>query len=108
MPWPAAPGGCEPWAWTLRRCAATAPWRSRLPRRQGRLTGLIAAGISLEPHGRDRYRRLLAIVRDQQGRNVAQILTRNGLRGPTTAAGGERGGVGERRRSRRPGMQPLA
>jgi hypothetical protein len=31
-----------------------------------RLTVLIAGGIILEPHGRDRYRRL-AIVRDRQG-----------------------------------------
>lgn len=41
-----------------------------------RLAVLIASGISLEPHGRDRYRRLLAIVRDRQGRDVAQILIR--------------------------------
>jgi endonuclease YncB( thermonuclease family) len=39
-----------------------------------RLTVLIAGGISLEPHGRDRYRRLPAIVRDRQGRDVAQAL----------------------------------
>ncbi|MDB5375841.1 MAG: hypothetical protein JWR00_287 [Rubritepida sp.] len=41
---------------------------------KARLVVLIAGGISLEPHGRDRYRRLLAVVRDRQGRDVAQAL----------------------------------
>lgn len=49
-----------------------------------RLEALIARGVTLEPHGRDRYRRLLAVVRDRQGRDVAQLLIREGLARPYT------------------------
>jgi micrococcal nuclease len=59
-----------------------------------RLTALIAAGISLEPHGRDRYRRLLAIVRDRQGRDVAQILIRERHARPYDGRGRRQGWCG--------------
>ena len=49
-----------------------------------RLEALIARGVTLEPHGRDRYRRLLAVVRDRQGRDVAQLLIGEGLARPYT------------------------
>lgn len=46
---------------------------------QARLAQLIASGIVLERHGRDRYRRTLAVVRDLQGRELAVILVREGF-----------------------------
>jgi endonuclease YncB( thermonuclease family) len=47
-----------------------------------RMAALVAGGVSLQPHGRDRYRRLLAVVRDRQGRDVALVLIREGLARP--------------------------
>ncbi|MBR0647604.1 thermonuclease family protein [Plastoroseomonas hellenica] len=44
-----------------------------------RLRQIVAGGVRLESHGRDRYRRRLAVVRDRQGRDVAQLLIRAGL-----------------------------
>jgi micrococcal nuclease len=44
-----------------------------------RLAELLAGGYSVEPHGLDRYRRRLAILRDAQGRNVAEVLVAEGL-----------------------------
>lgn len=44
-----------------------------------RLAGLVSRGVTIEPRGRDRYRRLLAVVRDRQGRDVAELLIREGL-----------------------------
>jgi len=51
------------------------------------MSALVAGGVTLQPHGRDRYRRLLAVVRDRQGRDVAAVLIREGLARPY---GGER------------------
>lgn len=47
-----------------------------------RLGELVAAGVVLEPQGRDRYRRLLAVVRDSRGRDVAQVLIAERLARP--------------------------
>jgi endonuclease YncB( thermonuclease family) len=47
-----------------------------------RMEALVAGGVSLQPHGRDRYRRLLAVVRDRQGRDVAAVMIREGLARP--------------------------
>ena len=58
---------------------------------KNRLAGLIAAGVILEPNGRDRYRRLLAIVRDRRGRDVAQILIRERHARPYDGRGRRRG-----------------
>lgn len=52
-----------------------------------RMATLVIGGVTLHPHGRDRYRRLLAVVRDRQGRDVAAVLIREGLARPY---GGER------------------
>ena len=54
---------------------------------RARMAILVAGGITIHPHGRDRYRRLLAVVRDRQGRDVAAVLIREGLARPY---GGER------------------
>jgi endonuclease YncB( thermonuclease family) len=43
-----------------------------------RLAVLVKDGATLEPHGRDRYRRLLPVVRDHRGRNVALVMIREG------------------------------
>lgn len=52
-----------------------------------RLEQLVAGGVVLQPQGRDRYRRTLAVVRDRQGRDVAQILIREGLARPYDGRG---------------------
>lgn len=71
---------------------ARCPAELRLARAaRDRLDALIARGVTLEPHGRDRYRRLLAVVRDRQGRDVAQVLIREGLGRPYDGRG-RRGG----------------
>jgi micrococcal nuclease len=59
-----------------------------------RLTALMAAGISLERHGRDRYRRTLAIVRDRQGRDVARILIQERHARPYNGRGRREGWCG--------------
>lgn len=66
------------------------PYESALARRaHQRMTGLIMGGSDLEPHGRDRYGRLLAVVLDRYGRDVALVMIREGL---------ARANRGERRR----------
>jgi len=40
---------------------------------------LIAGGVTLRPHGRDRYWRLLVVVTDSRGRDVAVVMIREGL-----------------------------
>jgi endonuclease YncB( thermonuclease family) len=66
------------------RCAA----ESRLARRaQERLAALSAEGVALEAKGRDRYDRLLAVVRDRDGRDLAAILIREGLARPYDGRG---------------------
>lgn len=69
------------------RCPAEAR-KARTAR--DRMAALVIGGVSLQPHGRDRYRRLLAVVRDWQGRDVGAVLIREGLARPYR---------GERRRS---------
>lgn len=44
-----------------------------------RLRVLVARGVHIQRHGRDRYRRTLAVVRTSHGRNVAMILIQEGL-----------------------------
>lgn len=57
------------------RCAA----ETRLAERaKARLASLSAAGVTLHPQGRDRYDRLLAVVRDRAGRDLAALLIREG------------------------------
>ena len=64
------------------------PLEIRLAREaRARMSALVARGVSLHPHGPDRYGRLLAAVRDRQGRDVAAVMIREGLAGPY---GGER------------------
>ncbi|WP_424813609.1 thermonuclease family protein [Roseococcus sp. YIM B11640] len=43
-----------------------------------RLAQLIGSGLTIERHGRDRYRRTLAVVRDRRGREVAAVMVREG------------------------------
>ena len=71
---------------------ARCPRELRLARRaRDRLAVHISTGIQLEPHGRDRYGRLLAVVRDRSGRDVAQLLIAEGLARPYDGRG-PRGG----------------
>ncbi|WP_421990498.1 thermonuclease family protein [Roseococcus sp.] len=58
---------------------------------KARLERLTANGIVLERHGRDRYRRTLAIVRDNRRRDLAQVLIREGHARPYYGRG-PRGG----------------
>lgn len=44
-----------------------------------RMRQLIAGGVALEPHGHDRYGRVLAVVTDAQGRDVARVMIGEGL-----------------------------
>ncbi|WP_372623063.1 thermonuclease family protein [Falsiroseomonas sp.] len=56
------------------------PRENRLARAAAaRLQQLVAGGVRLERHGRDRYRRTLAVVRDRTGRDVAVVLIREQL-----------------------------
>jgi micrococcal nuclease len=48
-------------------------------RARARLQALLAGPYSIERHGRDRYGRALARVRDGQGRDVAAVLVSEGL-----------------------------
>ena len=43
------------------------------------LRELVADGVTLRPAGRDRYRRLLAVVLDREGNDLALVLIREGL-----------------------------
>ena len=51
-------------------------------RAKQRMAELIAGGVTLRPHGRDRYRRLLAVVTDSRGRDVAAVMIHEGLARP--------------------------
>lgn len=44
-----------------------------------RMRELVAGGVTVRPQGQDRYGRRLAVVRDQQGRDVAKTMVREGL-----------------------------
>ena len=61
-------------------------------RAKDRMAELIAGGVTLRPRGRDRYRRLLAVVEDSRGRDMAAVMTMRAWRGPM-AARGDTGGV---------------
>lgn len=64
------------------------PAETRLARAaRDRMAGLVAGGVSLQPSGRDRYGRLLAVVRDRRGQDVAMVMVREGLARPYTGAG---------------------
>jgi endonuclease YncB( thermonuclease family) len=56
-----------------------------------RLRQLTAAGVRIERHGRDRYRRALAVVRDRAGRDVAAVLIRERLARPYDGRGRRQG-----------------
>lgn len=62
---------------------ARCPREARLARAATeRMRKLTAGGVTLEPHRRDRYRRLLAVVRDRQSHDVADVLIREKLAVP--------------------------
>ena len=44
-----------------------------------RLRVLLEGGVTLEPAGQDRYGRILAVVRDSRGEDVADVLIRENL-----------------------------
>jgi endonuclease YncB( thermonuclease family) len=68
------------------------PRESRLARTAAaRLRHLVAGGVWLERHGRDRYRRQLAIVRDRAGRDLAELLIGEGLARPYDGRGRRQG-----------------
>ncbi len=58
---------------------------------QRRMAQLVAGGVTLRPHGRDRFGRLLAVVHDRRGRDVARVMVRQGLARPYDGRG-RRGG----------------
>lgn len=69
------------------------PRETRMARlAQGHMAELIRGGVSLDTAGRDRYGRLLAVVRDRQGRDVAQVMIREGLARPYDGRGRREGG----------------
>lgn len=55
-----------------------------------RMRALVSDGVEIEPHGRDRYGRLLAFVTDARGRDVARVMIAEGLARPYS--GGHRNG----------------
>lgn len=59
-----------------------------------RMAVLVVGRVRLEPHGRDRCRRLLAVVRDRQGRDVAVMLIREGSARPYDGLGRWAGSCG--------------
>jgi micrococcal nuclease len=48
-------------------------------RARARLAELLADGFTVERHGHDRYGRVLAVVFDARGMNVAHVLIQEGL-----------------------------
>lgn len=60
-------------------------------RARARLQALLSGAYTIERHGRDRYGRDLARVRDAQGRDVASVLVAEGLARAYTGRG-PRGG----------------
>lgn len=59
-------------------------------RASARLAQLLDGRAWLTPRGRDRYGRVLAVVRDRAGRDVAQILISEGLARPYDGRGPRR------------------
>ena len=70
------------------RCAAEITLAIRATER---LRALVARGVEIDRHGRDRYRRTLATVRTSQGRDVAMILIQEGLARPYDGRGQRQG-----------------
>lgn len=71
---------------------ARCPAELRLARAAtARLDALAARGVTLRPMGRDRYARLLAVVRTRDGRDVAMVLIREGLARPYDGRSRRRG-----------------
>jgi endonuclease YncB( thermonuclease family) len=77
---------------TRARCPAEARLAARAT---ARLRGLVQPRVWLERHGRDRYRRTLAIVRDRAGRDLAQVMIREGLARPYSGRGRRQGWCGK-------------
>jgi endonuclease YncB( thermonuclease family) len=84
---------------TIRMMGLDAPeMRGRCPAERrlaraatDRLRQLVVPRVSLERRGRDRYRRTLAVVRDRAGRDLAQVLIREGLARPYNGRGRRQG-----------------
>jgi endonuclease YncB( thermonuclease family) len=70
------------------RCAAEIALAIRATER---LRQIVAAGVTIERGGSDRYRRTLATVRTSQGRDVAMILIQEGLARPYDGRGQRQG-----------------
>lgn len=71
--------------------------RARCPREAAlaqratqRMAELAEAGVTIERRGLDRYGRTLAVVRDRQGRDVADLLVNQGLAAPYHGRGKRR------------------
>lgn len=74
------------------------PAETALARRaRARLAQLLGGRAWLKPQGRDRYGRLLAVVRDEAGRDVAEILIAEGLARPYDGRGPRGSWCGARR-----------
>jgi endonuclease YncB( thermonuclease family) len=75
---------------------ARCPREERLARQAtARMAELVRGGVTLEPISRrDRYSRLLAVVRDRQGRDVAAVMIREGLARPYDGRGRRKGWCG--------------
>lgn len=43
-----------------------------------RLDELLAEGVTIERRGRDKYRRTLGLLRDDEGQSIAEIMVREG------------------------------
>jgi endonuclease YncB( thermonuclease family) len=87
---------------TIRMMGLDAPeQRARCPaearlaaRATARLRSLVQPRVWLERRGRDRYRRTLAVVRDRAGRDLAQVMIREGLARPYNGRGRRQGWCG--------------
>lgn len=58
------------------RCTAEAVMAAQA---RARLAELLAEGFTVEPHGQDRYGRVLAVVRTARGLDVAHVMISEGL-----------------------------
>lgn len=66
------------------QCSAERELAQRATRR---LQELVRDGVTLRPHGHDRYGRVLATVQDKTGQDVALVLIREGLARPYDGRG---------------------
>ena len=67
---------------------------ARAIKARDRLARLVEAGVTLRPRGRDRHQRLLAVVLDATGRDVAEVLIGEGLARPYDGRGRRQGWCG--------------